>query len=58
MIVGMLIGSAIAAGVVTYFGIEESFITRLTLIGYVFSMIVAIIALTILIWRLLRNGDD
>lgn len=58
MIVGMLIGSAIAAGVVTYFGIEESFITRLTLIGYVFSMIVAIIALTILIWRLLRNSDD
>ncbi len=58
MIVGMIIGSAIAAGVVTYFGIEESFLTRLTLIGYAFSMVVAIVALTILIWRLLRNSDD
>jgi len=58
MIVGMIIGSAIAAGIVTYFGIEESFLTRLTLIGYAFSMVVAIVALTILIWRLLRNSDD
>jgi ubiquinone biosynthesis protein len=57
-VAGMIIGSAIAAGVSAYFGEVESFITRLTLFAYIFSMIVALIALTVLVWNVWRGEVD
>ena len=58
LITGMIIGSAIAAGVSTLYGDSDSFITRLTLIAYIFSIVVGIGALTILVWRLWRGGEE
>jgi len=57
-VAGMIIGSAIAAGVSSYFGDPDSFISRLTLFGYVFSMIIAIIALAVLVWNVWRGKED
>ncbi len=57
-VAGMIIGSAIATGVSAYFGNVESFLTRLTLFAYAFSMIIAIIALTVLVWNVWRGKVD
>jgi ubiquinone biosynthesis protein len=55
MLVGMIIGSAIAATVVTLSGDTSSIWPNVALFGYVGSMIVAAIFVIILIWRLLRD---
>jgi hypothetical protein len=56
MLVGMIIGSSIAATVATISDdFFDSIISRIALVGYVASMIVAAIFVIILVWRLLRD---
>jgi hypothetical protein len=55
MLVGMIIGSAIAATVATISGDFFSIMPRIALVGYVGSMIVAAIFVIFLFWRLLRD---
>ena len=59
MLVGMIIGSAIVTGVIAVAGAEAGgglwdFVFRLGYLGYVFSMVVAIIIVLALVWRWLR----
>jgi ubiquinone biosynthesis protein len=58
MLVGMVIGSAIAASVVAITGTEDEiwdFIFRLAYFGYVFAMIIAAIIVIKLVWDWLRG---
>ena len=55
MLVGMIIGSSIAASVSTAAGDFWSFMPQLAFIGYTVSMIIAGIAVLRLIWRLWRG---
>jgi hypothetical protein len=55
MLVGMIIGSAIAATVATISGDFFSIMPRIALVGYVGSMTVAAIFVIFLFWRLLRD---
>jgi hypothetical protein len=57
-LVGMVIGSAIAAGVVAITGIENetwNLIFRLAYFGYIFAMIIAAIIVIKLVWDWLRG---
>jgi len=58
MLVGMIIGSAIAAGVVAFTGSDDEvwdFIFRLAYFGYIFAMIIAAIIVIKLVWDWLRG---
>ncbi len=58
MLVGMVIGSAIAAGVVAITGIKDELwdlIFRLAYFGYVFAMIIAAVIVIKLVWDWLRG---
>jgi predicted unusual protein kinase regulating ubiquinone biosynthesis (AarF/ABC1/UbiB family) len=58
MLVGMIVGSAIAAGVVAYTGTEDELwdlVFRLAYFGYVFAMIMASLIVIKLVWDWLRG---
>lgn len=58
MLVGMIIGSAIAASVVAFTGTKDEtwdFIFRLAYFGYVFAMVIAVIIVVKLVWDWLRG---
>ena len=59
ILVGMIIGSAIATAAIGYGGAEGElwdFVFQLAYLGYVFAMIVAIFLVLLLLWRWIR-GD-
>ena len=59
VLVGMIIGSAIATAAIGLAQIEGemwNFIMRLAYLGYVFAMIVAILLVVMLLWRWLRDN--
>ena len=58
MLVGMIVGSAIATSVLATAGLSGrfwDFIFKLAYFGYVFAMIIAVIIVIMLIWRWLRG---
>ena len=58
MLVGMLIGSAIATSVLAFSEIENEFwdlIFRLAYFGYIFSMVIAVIIVIKLVWNWIRG---
>ncbi|MCO6453017.1 MAG: AarF/ABC1/UbiB kinase family protein [Caldilineales bacterium] len=60
ILVGMIIGSAIATGVIAFTGAQNetwTFIMRLAYLGYIFAMIIAIIMVVRLVWQWLRGTD-
>jgi amino acid transporter len=60
LLVGMLIGSAIASTVMTFNPIESQLwdlIFRIAYLGYVFSMIMAGLIVLRLVWRWMRGKD-
>ncbi len=56
MLVGMIIGSSIAASYGAATGTVDSFLVRLALFGYAGSMFVAIMFVLVLLWRLWRGS--
>ncbi len=58
MLIGMIIGSAIAVSVATLSGDVQSLLPRLAFFGYVFSMVVAAIFVVSLLWRLWKSGYE
>jgi ubiquinone biosynthesis protein len=56
MLIGMIIGSSIAASYSATIGTVDSFLVRLALFGYTGSMVVAIIFVLVLLWRLWRGS--
>jgi len=60
VLVGLLIGSAIATTAVVFSQIEGdlwNFIIQLSILGFVFAMIVAIFLVLVLLWRWLRDDS-
>ncbi len=58
LLVGMIIGSAIAASFSAYTGQFSTFMPMLAFVGYTASMILAILMVLWLIWRLWRGDDE
>jgi hypothetical protein len=59
VLVGMLIGSAIATSVLTFTGAEQNefweFVFRIAYFGYIFAMAIAVIIVIKLVWDWIRG---
>ena len=58
ILIGMIIGSSIAASVATLTGDVWSLLPRVAFVGYIFSMVVAAIFVISVIWRLWKSGQQ
>jgi predicted unusual protein kinase regulating ubiquinone biosynthesis (AarF/ABC1/UbiB family) len=58
LLIGMIIGSAIASSYSALTGTVGNFLTRLAFFGYAGSMIVAIIFVIMLLWRIWQGAEE
>jgi hypothetical protein len=58
MLIGMIVGSAIASSFSVITGEFGQFFTRLAFFGYVGSMVVAIIFALVLLWRIWQGTEE
>jgi len=58
MLAGMIIGSAIAASTPVITGKVWEFMLKLALMGYTFAMFLATVVVIMLLWRIMRGGEE